>query len=234
MERVPKERVSHDLESSGHLAQGIFARYGAQIDIASRIDNSPRQVAQCGKLQNMFGCAAQLQGGEIQRLEEEEPLQARFAGGTGPVPGRYSLSCAVIQAITTTKDTSNEMKDSLALTRSNLNRYSYAYLTSNVAYSMDHTDLEAESSKSAHSEREVYEKELLKSNKPREISIATERPPCLTGEQGEGCSNFFTRMEKETDFTFSFSHIINDGEGQAALYTIYRDVNRDPRIPEKR
>ncbi len=234
MERVPKERVSHDFESSGHSAQGTFARDSAQRDIASRADNSPRLVAQRRKLQRMFGCAAQLQGGEMQRVEEEEPLQARFAGGTGPVPGRYALSCAVIQAITTTKDTSKAMKDSLALTRSNLNRYSYAYLTSNVAYSMDHTDLEAESSQSAHSEREIYEKELLKDNKAREMSIATERPPCSTGTTGEGCSNFFTRMEQETGFTFLFSHIIDDGEGQDELYDIYRATTRNPRIPAKR
>jgi hypothetical protein len=73
MERVQKEQASRDAANAGHVAQGKTVQIPAQTEAASRIDNSPRIVAQAKLLQGMFGDAAQLQEAE------EEPLQGKFA-----------------------------------------------------------------------------------------------------------------------------------------------------------
>lgn len=82
MERVLKEKVSHDSASSGRVAQGKFVRNTAQSDIASRIDNSPRMTAQRQKLQGMFGGAAQLHGGDEMPHDKFDTAQ-RVAGEMG-------------------------------------------------------------------------------------------------------------------------------------------------------
>jgi hypothetical protein len=89
MERVQKENGGRDFASTSRVAQGRFARDAAQIDVVSRIDNSPHMIAQRKKLQGMFGGTVQLQEAEeeslqgkftaVQRVEEEEPVQGVFA-----------------------------------------------------------------------------------------------------------------------------------------------------------
>jgi hypothetical protein len=96
MERALKEQARNDSTNESKVSQGRFARIPAQTDIASRIDNSPRMVAQRKLLQCMFGNAVQFQAAE------EAPLQGRLAS---------SYAWPVLQAKTNVKTNLNDGTD---------------------------------------------------------------------------------------------------------------------------
>jgi hypothetical protein len=158
----------------------------------------------------------------IQQLHAEESIKNKHQNFVGN---------QVAQLLTVTKTTGATYKNNLAVTRENLGKYSWTHLTKNVAYSEDNQNFEGISGQSGHSERAVFDQELLNNNGARHITITTERPPC-DAPSGEGCEQYFTNWENNhPGFTFTFNHIINADEGQNELYTIYRASTRNPRIP---